>query len=78
MAQTDPAPFLGQRVKVSHKRTSSTGVLIYEAVTGPTGKAPDAIVVREDDGTARVIANADITGIASAFDENKPGAGPTG
>lgn len=76
MAKADPAPYLGQRVKVSHGKTSTTGVLIYQAVTAPTGKDPDAIVVREDNGVARVISAGSIKAIEQAFDDDRPGAGP--
>ena len=62
--RVDPTPFLGQRVKVTHNKTGSTGVLLYDqAVSSSTGRDGDSIVLREDNGVARVIKHSSITRI---------------
>lgn len=60
----DPTPYLGRRVKVTHNKSGSTGVLLYDqAVSSPSGRDGDSIVLREDNGVARVIKHSSITRI---------------
>lgn len=75
--KVDPSPYLGQRVKVTHNKSNSTGVLLYDqAVSGSTGRDGDSILLREDNGVARIIKHSAITKIDNAYDEDRPGAAP--
>lgn len=59
----DAEGVLGQRVTVKHGRSSTEGVVLHLTVSAATGRKTDGLLIREDDGVARVIAYTDIKSV---------------